>query len=437
MKNTTFRVSVQPDGELIDRCAELSEVISADDKLKLSKFKIQCRYDFGGDFEIIPSKAEESDELAEIQRHDNHILSRVSLNHNGDQLLRIDRDDDLITDKVRVNLKKFDKKLDAQTAVRLLQMARSHLGAVEEEGLLADELNEEVRDLYGRRELELRRLEELSTQVLDRITEKSADLREQLDDEYKQRREELEEDYQTRKATLEERIEQKQQELDDRKKVIKDRLEEVEDREARFMRRKIRKDLKKKFEERSKEFSLTEGTNKLRTPIHLAFWLLLVVLGGLFIILSMEGALEIGSIESLSGLQFAFWGGRPLLIGAAFGAVGVFYLRWQNRWLRRHADEEFRLKRMELDVDRASWVVELAMEWENEKGEKIPDELVHRLTTELFEHEEESGEASTAADQLASALLGSASELKLDVNGQQLSFDRKGVKNLKKNDTAN
>ncbi len=39
---------------------------------------------------------------------------------------------------------------------------------------------------------------------------------------------------------------------------------------------------------------------------------------------------------------------------------------------------------MELDVDRASWFVEIAFEWKDEKGEAIPLELIERLTQGLF-----------------------------------------------------
>ena len=55
------------------------------------------------------------------------------------------------------------------------------------------------------------------------------------------------------------------------------------------------------------------------------------------------------------------------MIGFAFAAV--FYIRWNDQWLRQHADEEFRMRQLELDIDRASWITELALELGQEKHE--------------------------------------------------------------------
>ena len=65
-------------------------------------------------------------------------------------------------------------------------------------------------------------------------------------------------------------------------------------------------------------------------------------------------------------------------------ATIIFYIRWNDSWFRQHADEEFQLKRFELDIDRASWVVEMALEWKDEKGTEIPEELIERFTENLF-----------------------------------------------------
>jgi hypothetical protein len=47
------------------------------------------------------------------------------------------------------------------------------------------------------------------------------------------------------------------------------------------------------------------------------------------------------------------------------------------------ADEEFRLKRISLDVDRAIWVVETALEWQEQK-QTIPPQLLEQLSRDLF-----------------------------------------------------
>jgi len=46
----------------------------------------------------------------------------------------------------------------------------------------------------------------------------------------------------------------------------------------------------------------------------------------------------------------------------------IFFIRWQDRWYEAHANEEFRFKRLDLDVDGASWLVEMMLEWRGVEG---------------------------------------------------------------------
>lgn len=66
--------------------------------------------------------------------------------------------------------------------------------------------------------------------------------------------------------------------------------------------------------------------------------------------------------------QFKIWGlsvdlsapvlAGQMLVAIAFASTSVFYIRWTGRWFERYAEEEFLLKRQEIDIDRASWIVE-------------------------------------------------------------------------------
>jgi hypothetical protein len=52
--------------------------------------------------------------------------------------------------------------------------------------------------------------------------------------------------------------------------------------------------------------------------------------------------------------------------------------------VRAHASAEFLLKQFELDIDRASWVVETAMEWHRDQQAEIPAPLLEGITRNLF-----------------------------------------------------
>jgi hypothetical protein len=115
----------------------------------------------------------------------------------------------------------------------------------------------------------------------------------------------------------------------------------------------------------------------------------------------------------------------------ALAASVVFYIRWTDHWFRQHADEEMRLKRLELDLDRATWVVEMALEWKREKDADIPQELIDRLSRNLFESDSYSRPRHPGED-LASALLGASSALSITIPGLgEAKFDRKGMRDFR------
>ena len=90
-----------------------------------------------------------------------------------------------------------------------------------------------------------------------------------------------------------------------------------------------------------------------------------------------------------------------------------FFVRWLNTWATKSADEEYRLKQLEIDIDRASWLVELLFESRRDKGEELPAEVIQRFSRNLFQTHDSLEESVSAADALASALMTSAAQVKL------------------------
>jgi hypothetical protein len=164
----------------------------------------------------------------------------------------------------------------------------------------------------------------------------------------------------------------------------------------------------------------------LPSPVVVVYALLLALFGslaGYFIIRDTPGT---GQIDYLLV-------GRQVFFSALFGITSGFFIKWLNHWFTSHTDEEFRLKRLELDIDRASWVVEMALEWKAEKGTEIPQFLIDRLSRNLFGDDQGDGAVSTPAESLAAAMLRSASGAKVKLgDAVELSFDPKGVKKLDK-----
>ena len=100
-----------------------------------------------------------------------------------------------------------------------------------------------------------------------------------------------------------------------------------------------------------------------------------------------------------------------------------------NRWFEQHAAAEFLLKQFQLDVDRSSWLVETALEWRRAEKTELPAPLLEGIARNLFSTGG-AGDRASAADDLASALVGNASQLKMRFGDNEINFDRKGIERL-------
>lgn len=77
-------------------------------------------------------------------------------------------------------------------------------------------------------------------------------------------------------------------------------------------------------------------------------------------------------------------------------------------------------------MERASWIVETSLEWNDAKNDKIPAELLESLTKNIFREQSDKVERLVhPADQLASALMGSASMIRLKAGDSELEIDPK------------
>lgn len=166
---------------------------------------------------------------------------------------------------------------------------------------------------------------------------------------------------------------------------------------------------------------MTEGTNKLRKPIALA----MIGLVAIFVFLGSVSALEFYDILRSSDMSKILIASVKQFIytGGAVASV-VFLIRWMNRWFELHSQSEFYMKQFELDMERASWLVETSLEWKDAKGTAIPTELLESLSRNLFVNEGQKVEqVQHPADQLASALMGSASGVKLKAGDSSIEID--------------
>lgn len=357
-----------------------------------------------------------SAELQSILRHHAALLGRVTLSlaqapYNA---CSVDIRRNGVTDAVAVSLR---NDIPFPSACELQAVVQDKLPPYQRDATIDQLLGTELAEFYRKRERDLQKLEGLA----QRIIEQNEEYRRKLDQEADAANRQLQDKHEILTKELQGAYERKDEALHAREQQLETKLREIDDRSSRHARRQIRKDLKEAIAARNTEFSLTPKTARKRRIIHIAFLALIGTLA-LMLILCLRHP------PSASGTLGWFQLARLPLVSAAIAASLIYYIRWNDIWFRRHADEEFLTKRFELDVDRASWLVEMALEWKDEKGTEIPRELLDRLSANLFDRPYESTEVRHPSEDLLSELLRASAQLDVTVPGLgKVRLDRRGT----------
>lgn len=265
----------------------------------------------------------------------------------------------------------------------------------------------------------IERLESLN----ENLVKNTHDYRIQLDQEFGEKVDKSEEAFEERRKQLESDYLAKEEALKQEAEELEKKKKELDDSSNTHARREIRRDILKEIKARQTKFSLTEGTNNLRKPIAIAMLGLIAI----FVALGSVSVKEFYAVLQGDDLNKIVIAGIKQAIYSA-GAIGsvIFMIRWMNRWFELHSQSEFELKHFELDMERASWLVETSLEWKDAKGTAIPPELLESLSNNLFSKEKEKIDPlNHPADQLASALMGSASSVKLKAGDSSIEIDPK------------
>lgn len=299
--------------------------------------------------------------------------------------------------------------------VPIVKSVQKNIKPYAEYKTLENILGKEVSETFRTKEEHLQNIEEL----IQKLTTENVEYRKQLDKEKSDFEKEVKTKSETEKQKLLEEIEARENE-------IKEKEKEIDLSSAKAARRKLRLDIKDKLADEFKSFSLSKDTIKKRRPIHWLFCGMILILTGYSIINGFQVFSETAGEYITYKLAIS--------VVALIGAI-VFYIRWIDSWFRQHADEEFKLKKLELDIDRASWVYEMAMDWKKDTEITMSKELVDRLTQGLFVTDSASERVRHPSEDLLATLFGGISELKVPtpgggevrITGRNLKKMQKGV----------
>lgn len=298
---------------------------------------------------------------------------------------------------------------------------------------LSTALGPELEEFYRRREGSVQQIEA----ALARLVDEAVAFRRSLDDRAQEERVALFAEVDAERERLRQEIEARNTELTERETQLAAQRKDLDDRSNTHARRELLRDLRSKFEARSASFKLTPETETKRSAV-LAGFVVLIIASALFAVYSVGTSFEaLRAGTTVPAAERWLLAGRAFLSAAALIGASVFYIRWADSWTERHAAEEFKLKRLELDMDRASWVVEMALEWKDAKGSQIPPELLIQLTRNLFEDGPADRRVLHPAEDLASMVLGATSSLRVGIPGLgEATLDRKGMRQLQQSARA-
>jgi len=342
------------------------------------------------------------------------MTRRVAVKFNSQLILTIDRGwkndvKEIVGNQDRVLIHIDDNNAPDKfvNVARLIAGARKHLGAIDTKPFL-EFLEEDQRQVYQSREQEIQRLQRMQENFFEDMTKYT--LKQQGEQQKFQNG--LEKAFADRQTVLEGEHQERLTQFEQRELELKQLRTEIDDRENRQARRDIYKELKNKLKDRSSTFELSDGT-KYRRWVPFGFILLLLtLLGRGFWICFKRNVFEgTGQISWITvGSQIGF--------GVAFIAVATFFIRWTHQWFQKHADEEFHLKRLDLDIDRANWLVELAMEWKNITKSDVPQELLDKLSRNLFVIGDEGSRDMNPSETLLAGLFGKSGSIDIEYPGK-------------------
>lgn len=291
-------------------------------------------------------------------------------------------------------------------------------------------LSEEQSQLLAIHNETLARLEKLNE---DLVTQSIAN-RAELEKSFSAKVSEIEEQFQKKEEELKEDLAKREGILTKKEEDLEIKIKSIDDRDNTHARRQIRDGMLADVAERIQNFGVSEATAAKRVPVRVAIGVLLLVFIGLIVVtlqdlsrwsdapfyVAKAADISVDLLREKTIEKYWLWTRLTLL---TFGLLGTFlyYIRWENRWAEQHIASELQLQQFHIDVNRASWVIESCLEWRKETGSALPKALISSITNGLFVDGRKELEAVVhPADQLASALLGSASNLKLKLGENEL-----------------
>lgn len=233
------------------------------------------------------------------------------------------------------------------------------------------------------------------------------------------------------RKTLEDEHSNKLKVLAEEKKELERLRAELNDRENTHERRAIRDAINNRIDDRLKNIQFSEGTKLASKKVLSSYiiFLLIIFAANVYFAYQVSNTYVLG----VSTSQWIVAHIKSALSALVFIGFATYFMRWLTREYTELANSETAIRNYQLDMERSSWIVEMALEWRKEQSNDIPEPLIRGLTHGLFQDDKKcSHDDDSAADSLASAILGKSARVRLNTGAADIEFDSKGIKSLEK-----
>ena len=402
--NTHFRSPSSSDAAILTALMAIADELEQDARQSLVTVQVMDGYQASDRFQLAGIQKQPFAEQA--RQHESASWHRVLVQFEPLRLnVRVERDRERGDDQIHVSFQQDPP--DPVDVSRALTAIQQQFIPLNRAAAIERALGPEMAEFYRLREEGLSRLEALT----NRLTSETQEYRIRLDAEAAEHKRALTKSFEEKNRVLDANHDERTKGLEARETELDERRQELDDRSARHARREQLKVLQQKISDRSKTFKLTSDTHRKRMPVHLIFTFLLALSGGLIAHSFFSPA------TATEGVELWLQLGRLPLGALGFGLSAVFYIRWTDQWFRRHADQEFRLQQLALDVDRAGYATEMLLEWQEDKGGELPAVMVDRLTAGLFTDQTTAARVRHPSEDVVAELLKGSSKIRFDLPG--------------------
>lgn len=372
----------------------------------------------------------ESDEMnAEFKlllEMDSMIIERCSANTKGLSVSYYrggkDPENSPVYDTVELNWNKPQKgepEFSDKERLEINLLIVQELNPFIPDAIVHDDLSKEHHQSLAIHSEILTRLERLNEELIQKGTE----YRERLDEDKRAEKAKLEANFEELSHNLEDEHNRKLDELAKLEEELELARKDIDDRNNTIVRRNNREEMLKEVKERFDNFGVSESTEKKRIPVLSFMGLLIGVFAVLLIASAFIPRFSLEKNDSSNFVEYFYYIRTAFL---AFGLISsiIYAIKWHDKWAKQHSDLEFELQQFNLDISRANWVIESCLEWKKETESDVPPELLDAMTRNLFKlKSDDSANVIHPADELASAILGSSSKLKLNIAGNELELN--------------